>query len=51
MLRKQGRGFGRGSKDCTCPKCGFVQPYKRGIPCSQLDCPKCSTPMRGIFCN
>ena len=26
---------------CVCPKCGYKIPHQRGIPCSQLLCPKC----------
>jgi predicted DNA-binding protein (UPF0251 family) len=56
---KTGRGLGRvpagqrlgGSADCQCPKCGEKVPHTRGIPCTQTQCPKCSTPMRGIFCR
>lgn len=44
------RGFG-GSKECVCPKCGYKESHMRGTPCSQKDCPKCSTPMRGYYCQ
>lgn len=40
-----------GSGKCTCPKCGYTQPHTRGIPCTQVKCPKCQTPMKGIFCS
>jgi len=45
-----GQGLG-GSADCECPKCGEKVPHSRGIPCSETKCPKCQTPMRGIFCR
>lgn len=44
-----GRGLG-GSSRCTCPKCGYSEPHKRGIPCSDRRCPKCGTPMVGERC-
>ncbi|MBN2100392.1 DUF5320 family protein [Candidatus Dojkabacteria bacterium] len=44
------RGLG-GSTECECPSCGHKQPHARGIPCSQVKCPKCGTPMRGAFCK
>jgi uncharacterized protein len=39
-----------GSSICTCPKCGHEEPHKRGIPCTQVECPKCKTPMKGVNC-
>ncbi|MBW2988629.1 cation diffusion facilitator family transporter [Candidatus Woesearchaeota archaeon] len=30
---------------CVCPKCGYKEEHKRGIPCSTLNCPKCNTRM------
>jgi hypothetical protein len=48
--RDQGRGLG-GTEECVCPKCGEKTPHARGIPCSQVKCPKCGTPMRGVFCR
>ena len=26
---------------CYCPQCEYKTPHQRGIPCSQLSCPKC----------
>ena len=63
--RGAGRGIGRGagkgqtapvrgvggSAECTCPSCGAKTPHTRGTPCSQTNCPKCGTPMRGVFCS
>jgi len=62
-----GRGLGKGLRnqsvsskpkqiaggvaECTCPKCGASAPHLRGKPCSLSKCPKCATPMRGVFCN
>lgn len=48
--RKQGSGLG-GSADCVCPKCGEKTPHRRGVPCVQTKCPKCDTPMAGVFCR
>ncbi len=39
-----------GSGECTCPKCGYKEPHTRGVPCTQKNCPKCGTPMKGVFC-
>jgi len=30
---------------CTCPKCGFTMPHRRGIACNQEVCPTCNTRM------
>ena len=51
-----GRGLGRGrgvggrlgagpGGECVCPSCGEIVPHQRGIPCSQVSCPKCGTLM------
>jgi len=35
---------GRGPNGyCVCEKCGYKTPHQRGIPCSDLKCPKCGT--------
>lgn len=48
---KRGRGFGHGKpggpSTCICPRCGYEEPHTRGIPCSQVKCPKCGIPMVG----
>ena len=40
-----------GTKECTCPACGYKEQHTRGIPCTQKKCPKCGTPMKGVFCS
>ncbi|HIE17086.1 MAG TPA: hypothetical protein EYP71_02715 [Dehalococcoidia bacterium] len=56
-----GRGLGRGAKgvgrmggtrpgagpsgQCVCPNCGEKLPHRAGIPCYNMDCPKCGTKM------
>lgn len=45
----KGRGLG-GSKECTCPKCGHIEPHIRRVPCSEKKCPKCGAQMKGVFC-
>ncbi|OGM09104.1 hypothetical protein A2159_00575, partial [Candidatus Woesebacteria bacterium RBG_13_34_9] len=47
---KRGQGLGD-STDCVCPKCGEKAPHQRGVPCFNTKCPKCSTPMAGVFCR
>jgi hypothetical protein len=46
----KGPKTGRRSGKCTCPKCGHEEAHKRGVPCSQAECPKCKTPMKGVNC-
>jgi predicted RNA-binding Zn-ribbon protein involved in translation (DUF1610 family) len=41
-----------GSSKCVCPKCGNeITHARRGIPCSQVKCPKCGTLMIGRKCR
>ncbi len=30
---------------CVCPSCGTKVPHKAGLPCNQIDCPKCNMKM------
>lgn len=56
--RGPGKGLGQGGSrrgaggvaECICPKCGHKEPHKRGTPCTEVKCPKCSTPMKGDYC-
>jgi hypothetical protein len=54
--RGQGMGPGRGrmggtrpgagpSGECVCPQCGATIPHQVGVPCYQVQCPKCGTAM------
>ncbi|HEX15501.1 MAG: hypothetical protein DRG33_06560 [Deltaproteobacteria bacterium] len=46
--RGRGRGFGRGlgpGGECICPQCQTTVPHQPGVPCFQVKCPKCGTPM------
>ncbi|MHC1579525.1 MAG: hypothetical protein ACXQTZ_02570 [Candidatus Alkanophagales archaeon] len=46
MGRGPGGGMGRGpGGECECPNCGHRVPHQRGVPCRQVTCPKCGTPM------
>ena len=44
--RQGGRGAGPGGT-CVCvnPSCKYQMGHKAGIPCYQVKCPKCSSPM------
>ncbi len=39
------RGAGGPGGLCVCPECAATLPHERGIPCSQLRCPRCSAAM------
>jgi predicted Fe-Mo cluster-binding NifX family protein len=39
------RGAGGPGGLCVCPECAATLPHERGIPCSQLRCPRCSATM------
>lgn len=56
-----GRGMGRGGGsrgkmggnragagpggECICPQCGASAPHQAGVPCYQVNCPKCGQQM------
>ena len=43
---RQPGGFGLGpGGECVCPKCGKVVTHTRGVPCFEIMCPDCKTPM------
>lgn len=50
LPRLRGKRQG-GTQECTCPKCGHTQPHTRGIPCTEVMCAKCGSPMKGTFCK
>ena len=46
--RESGRGRMKGTKsgagpggECVCPSCGTIEPHQAGLPCYQIECPKC----------
>ncbi|MDK2893049.1 DUF134 domain-containing protein [Methanohalophilus sp.] len=41
----QGAGRGGFPQNCRCPSCGNTQPHQPGVPCSQVKCLKCGSPM------
>ena len=55
----RGRGMGRGgggrmggnrpgsgpSGNCVCPNCGHEVRHQVGVPCYEVECPKCGTKM------
>lgn len=59
MGQKQGGGAGRkGGRspgpdgNCVCLSCGETLSHQQGVPCNQIKCPKCGTPMnRQRFAN
>lgn len=43
---RRGGPFAAGPEGfCSCPGCGFRQAHERGIPCTQVRCPKCGANM------
>ena len=36
-------GMGGPGGYCVCPNCGHRVPHERGVPCRQVQCPKCGT--------
>lgn len=53
--KARGRGMGVGNPAqqdggtgiCVCPQCGLEIEHERGIPCLQIECPKCGVSMIG----
>jgi len=52
MGRDGGRGRMGGSKpgagpggECVCPACGATAPHQAGLPCYQMECPRCGKTM------
>ena len=49
--RRNGRGMGTGAqnagadRECICSNCGATVPHQRGVPCIDVDCPKCGSKM------
>lgn len=50
--RRRGKGTGGGRRggggpggDCVCPQCDRTMPHQRGVPCTEMICPECGTPM------
>lgn len=52
--RGLGRGAGRGRMGgssmgpggtCVCPSCGAKAGHTAGVPCYEIECPKCGTKM------
>ena len=45
--RGEGQGVGGppqgdgGAETCVCPKCGHELTHERGVPCAEVECPKC----------
>lgn len=41
----RGMGFGGPAMTCKCTSCGYEAQKQRGVPCVQMKCPKCGSPM------
>ncbi|MGV8143949.1 MAG: DUF134 domain-containing protein [Methanothermobacter sp.] len=51
LKRKSYGGPGLGSgppRVCKCSECGYEVPKERGVPCRNIKCPKCQTPLCGV---
>lgn|GEM_PF-276535 len=44
MGRGGGRALGPGG-ECVCPSCGEKVPHQQGVPCYEMNCPKCGAKM------
>jgi hypothetical protein len=46
-LNEEYERFGLGPDGyCVCPDCGYRIKHQRGVPCTSLKCPNCSTPLK-----
>lgn len=52
MSNGQGQGRMGGNRpgagpggNCVCPNCGERVPHQQGVPCYEVNCPKCGTKM------
>lgn len=51
MRRGRGSQIGHGRQAeihqelCICPNCGSKQPHQRGVPCMDMICPSCGSPL------
>ncbi len=43
--RMGGPAAGGPEGSCVCSRCGHAEPHQRGVPCSEIRCPKCGAPM------
>lgn len=41
----RGMGFGGPAMSCVCPSCSYQSQKQRGVPCANIKCPKCGSPM------
>ena len=52
LARGEGRGVGGprqgdgGPTQCWCPSCAYSMPHSRGLPCSEVKCPKCGASLK-----